>query len=253
MRVLGKYAVAAILVVVLVLVAIMPAQAQGQVHTVQRGETMWSIATRYGTTVDAIARANGLANPRFIYAGQRLTVPLGGGGGAGTAATGGTYTVRRGDTLSSIASRHGTTVNALVQANGLRNPSYIYAGQRLVIRGGGGSAPATGQAASAGGATYTVRRGDTLSSIASRHGTTASAIARVNGLANPSYIYVGQRLSIPSGGGQRRQSQRGVASASSWIYLTSACTSIRMGSCCGTGWSPPGGPDSRPSRAATRC
>lgn len=201
MRVLGKYAVAAILVVVLVLVAIMPAQAQGQVHTVQRGETMWSIATRYGTTVDAIARANGLANPRFIYAGQRLTVPLGGGGGAGTAATGGTYTVRRGDSLSSIASRHGTTVNALVQANGLRNPSYIYAGQKLVIRGGGGSAPATGQAASAGGATYTVRRGDTLSSIASRHGTTASAIARVNGLANLSYIYVGQRLSIPSGGG----------------------------------------------------
>jgi LysM repeat protein len=201
MRVLGRNAVAVGLVAVLFLVAVIPAQAQGQVHTVQRGETMWSIATRYGTTVEAIARANGLANPRFIYAGQRLTIPSGGGGGASTAATGGTYTVSRGDTLSSIASRHGTTVNALVQANGLHNPRYIYAGQRLVIRGGGASAPAGGQATSTGGAVYTVRRGDTLSSIASRHGTTASAIARANGLANPSYIYAGQRLSIPSGGG----------------------------------------------------
>jgi LysM repeat protein len=183
------------------MVVAIPAQAQGQVHTVQRGETIWSIASRYGTSVDVIARANGLSNPRFIYAGQRLAIPSGGGGGTGTAATGGTYIVRRGDSLSSIASRHGTTVNALVQANGLRNPSYIYAGQKLVMRGGGAGAPTSGQAATAVGGTYTVRRGDTLSSIASRHGTTASAIARANGLANMSYIYAGQRLTIPSGVG----------------------------------------------------
>jgi LysM repeat protein len=109
--------------------------------------------------------------------------------------------VGRGDTLSAIASRHGTTVNALVQANGLRNPGQIYVGQRLVIGGGGASAPSGGQAVSGGGTVYTVRRGDTLSSIASRHGTTALAIARANGLVSMSYIYAGQRLTLPSGGG----------------------------------------------------
>jgi LysM repeat protein len=54
--------------------------------------------------------------------------------------------------------------------------------------------------ASGGGQVYTVRRGDTLSSIAYRYGTTAWAISQANGLANPSYIYPGQRLRIPSGG-----------------------------------------------------
>jgi LysM repeat protein len=200
MRARGKFAVAVSLVVMLLLVAAAPAQAQEQVHIVKNGETMWSIAAQHGTTVDAIARANGLANPRFIYAGQRLTIPSD-GGGAGTIALEGTYTVRQGESLSSIASRHGTTVNALVQLNGLHNPSYIYAGQKLVVPGAGSSAPPPEQATSVAGATYTVRRGDTLSSIASRHGTTASAIARANGLANMGYIYAGQQLAIPDGGG----------------------------------------------------
>jgi LysM repeat protein len=190
----GKATLASVLFLVLLGIP-RPALAQGQVHVVQRGETLWSIATRYGTTPQAIASANGLANANYIYAGQRLTIPGGGGGGA--VSTGGTYTVRAGDTLSSIAARNGTTVNAIIKANGLANANYIYAGQRLVMPGGGGgSTPAP-----SGGQVYTVQRGDTLASIAYRHGTTAWAIASANGLANPNYIYPGQRLRIPSGGG----------------------------------------------------
>ena len=87
MSVLGRNAVATSLLVALLLLAVVPGQAQGQVHVVQRGETMWSIATRYGTTVQAIAQANGLANPRYVYVGQRLAIPIGGGSGRSTAAT----------------------------------------------------------------------------------------------------------------------------------------------------------------------
>ncbi len=172
--------------------AAQPAYAQGQVHIVRQGETLSGIAARYGTTPQAIAQANSLRNPNLIYAGQRLTIPGGGGGAAGA---GGTYIVRPGDTLSAIAARHGTTVNAIVAANGLANANTIYAGQRLIIPSGGGGSQA------GAGTLYTVQRGDTLAAIAYRYGTTAWAIANANGLANPNYIYPGQRLRIPTGSG----------------------------------------------------
>jgi len=109
--------------------------AQGGVHVVQRGQTLYSIARRYGTTVSAIMQANGLRNPNFIWVGQRLRIP-GRGGGTGTSRL---HVVQRGETLSSIAWRYGTTVSAIVRANGLRNPNFVWVGQRLRIPGGGGS------------------------------------------------------------------------------------------------------------------
>ncbi len=188
--------VALTLALVLLLVpTVQPAFAAGQVHVVQAGESLWSIAARYGTTPQAIAQANGLSNGNIIYAGQRLTIPGSSGGGT---ASGGSYIVRSGDTLAAIAARYGTTVSALVRANGLANGNWIYAGQRLTITGTGGG---SGGSSAGGGQTYVVRRGDTLGSIAYRYGTTVSAIARANGIANPSYIYPGQRLQISSTGG----------------------------------------------------
>ena len=154
-------------------------------HVVQWGETLSGIAVRYGTTVQALATTNGIANPSRIYAGQRLTVPCG-----STPPSGGAwYTVQQGDTLSSIAWRYGTSTWAIVQANNISNPNRIYAGQRLYIPGG--TPPSTG------GVWYTVRWGDTLSSIAWRHGVSVWAIVQANSIANPNYIYAGQRLYIP--------------------------------------------------------
>ncbi|MGQ9598613.1 MAG: LysM peptidoglycan-binding domain-containing protein [Anaerolineae bacterium] len=172
---------------------VVPAHAQGPVHVVQQGETLSSIAARYGTTVQAIAQANGLSNLNLVYVGQRLVIPT---GGSSVIAPGGTYTVRAGDTLWSIAVRHGTTVPTLMQANGLTNASYLYVGQRLTIPGGNSGSSGT----QGGGSIYVVRSGDTLASIASRHGVSVSAIVSANGLANPNYIYPGQRLHIPSSG-----------------------------------------------------
>ena len=194
-----------------------PAHAQNQVHVVRRGETLSSIAARYGTTTQAIVRANGLPNPNYIYAGQRLVIP--GAGNSGTASSSGvsqTYTVRRGDTLFSIASRHGTTVAAIMQAN--RLGSYvIYAGQRLAIPGASSSGTANSSGAVSSGAsqagsgqTYTVRRGDTLSGIAARHGTTVAAIMQANSLRS-SLIYAGQRLAIPGAGSSGTANSSGAA------------------------------------------
>jgi putative chitinase len=159
----------------------------GFVHIVRWGETLSSIAWHYGTSVQAIAQHNGIANPNRIYAGQRLYIPTYGGY---VQPCGGAYRVRHGDTLSGIAWRHGVSVNSLVWANGIANPNRIYAGQWLHIPCGGG--PVVGP-----GAYYTVRYGDTLSSIAWRHGVSTWSIATANNLSNPNLIYAGQRLYIP--------------------------------------------------------
>ncbi|MBT0946962.1 LysM peptidoglycan-binding domain-containing protein [Streptococcus lutetiensis] len=97
-----------------------------------------------------------------------------------------TYTVRSGDTLSSIASKFGTSYQALASLNGISNPNLIYVGQVLRVNG----------SASASSVYYTVRAGDNLSAIASRYGTSYQSIASLNGLANPNLIYAGQRLKI---------------------------------------------------------
>lgn len=97
-----------------------------------------------------------------------------------------TYTVRSGDTLSSIASKFGTSYQALASLNGISNPNLIYAGQVLRVNG----------SASAGSVYYTVRAGDNLSAIASRYGTSYQSIASLNGLTNPNLIYAGQTLKI---------------------------------------------------------
>ncbi|QRO02433.1 LysM peptidoglycan-binding domain-containing protein [Archangium violaceum] len=164
-------------------------------YTVQPGDTLSGIAGRYGSSVGAIAQANGISNPNLIQVGQRLNIP--GASGPSAPATGSrSYTVQPGDTLSGIAGRYGTSVGAIAQANGISNPNLIQVGQRLNIPGASGpSAPAPAPASRS----YTVQPGDTLSGIAARYGTSVGAIAQANGISNPNFIQVGQRLSIPGG------------------------------------------------------
>jgi LysM repeat protein len=113
-------------------------RAQEQIiHVVQPGENLFRIALRYGTTVDAIVTTNGLTNAQTVYAGQRLVIPRGADSSAtaGHPTTGDTYVVRRGDTLSQIARRFGTTTAELARSNGIANPSLIRVGQVLRLSG----------------------------------------------------------------------------------------------------------------------
>ena len=116
-----------------------PNDAAGKVHVVKRGETLAKIAARHGVTVGAVVSANNIRNANVIYVGQRLWIPKKGRGGGGAAtqkvASKGAYVVKRGDTLSAIASRFGVGLAALKKANGIRNANHIYVGQRLAIPG----------------------------------------------------------------------------------------------------------------------
>ncbi len=119
-----------------------PPATQSVIHVVRPGEYLARIAVRYGTTVQAIAQANGLRNPNRIYVGQRLIIPTSAPAPSPTvvapplpeSSNGGTvYVVRPGDTLYAIAVNFHVTPYAIARANGLRNLNWIYVGQRLII------------------------------------------------------------------------------------------------------------------------
>ena len=105
------------------------------------------------------------------------------------------YTVSTGDTLSGIAERHGISVSALAEANGIANPNLIRIGQVLDIPGGGSSS-SSGGAAPATGGTHVVAAGESLSAIAARYGISTAALAAANGITDLNTIHVGASLRI---------------------------------------------------------
>ncbi|HEY77473.1 MAG TPA: LysM peptidoglycan-binding domain-containing protein [Thermoflexia bacterium] len=156
---------------------------QPLVHVVQRGDTLFSIARRYGTTVDAIAHANGLADPRHIYVGQRLVIP----GGVLPIDSWSAHVVRPGETLPALAARYGLPWETLALANRLVNPHLLYAGQVIRI-------PASTEQV---GALHAVQPGESLIGIALRYGVGVWNLIEANRLDHPNRLLPGQWLFIP--------------------------------------------------------
>ncbi|KQY47813.1 LysM peptidoglycan-binding domain-containing protein [Cellulomonas sp. Root137] len=171
-------------------------------YTVRSGDTVSHIATRTGTTVAAIARANALADVSRIRIGQVLTIPTSTSAApapAAVAPAAGSYTVVSGDTVSHIAAKLGTSVQAIVTANGLDARAFIRVGQTLTVPGStAAAAPAPAAAAQAAGSvSHTVLSGETVTAIAAKHGATVAAIVAANGLDSRALIRIGQTLTVP--------------------------------------------------------
>lgn len=127
------------------------------------------------------------------------------GGKGSKGSSGGWYRVRQGDTLEKIARRNGTTVKRICQLNGISQNKVLHPGDRLKVSGSASksSSPKNNSSTSqssadsqSGAATYTVRSGDTLYSIAKRHGTTVKHICQLNGISEKSKLRVGQKLKV---------------------------------------------------------
>lgn len=182
-----------------------------ETYTVQRGDTVFGIALRFGLRTADVLALNGLTSASVIYPGQVLRLvgaPAAAPPAPATPVTGSsaTYTVQSGDTLTGIAGRHGVTVEAVFAANGLGWSSIIRPGQQIVVPEAASPAPAEAAAPSAptpsappAASTYTVTPGDTLSGIAARHGVSVGALFAANGLGWDSIIYPGQSVVIPGG------------------------------------------------------
>ncbi|MCL4254257.1 MAG: LysM peptidoglycan-binding domain-containing protein, partial [Anaerolineae bacterium] len=116
-----------------------PTTAQ-QTYVVQAGDNLFRIALRFGTTYQALASENGIANPRLIYVGQTLRIPststttpaptTPAPATATPVPSGNTYAVQRGESLGRIAARYNTTVAAILAVNpNITNPNIVYVGQ----------------------------------------------------------------------------------------------------------------------------
>jgi LysM repeat protein len=157
-------------------------------YVVAPGDTLKAIAMRYGTSMDALARLNGIYNYNLIYAGQRLIVPNAGSYVPPAPPPGGsTYVIQPGDTLRKLAFRWGVTINAILAANPqITNPSLIYVWQVINIPG-----------SSAAPVYYTVQRGDTLQIIAARYGTSVYSLQMLNPqIRNPNWIFAGMVIRV---------------------------------------------------------
>ncbi len=109
-------------------------------------------------------------------------------------ATPSTYTVQSGDTLFRISLRFDTSVQTLMNLNGLTNSDFIWVGQQLLIHGGQSTpTPAAVETTS----TYTVQVGDSLGEIALRFNTSSAALSALNNIVNPDLVFVGQTLTVP--------------------------------------------------------
>jgi N-acetylmuramoyl-L-alanine amidase len=160
-----------------------------KIHKIKRGDSLSSIALKYGTTVAELKRLNKLPN-NIAVLGQRLRLPRGSASSNNSVLRRGNpavHTVVRGDSLSKISARYNVTIHALKRANRLTKNT-VYKGQKIKIPGG----ISTKQRVTK----HTVKRGDTLSEIAEQYGVTTRQMMLANGLPSGT-VRLGQTLKIP--------------------------------------------------------
>ncbi len=198
-------------------------------HVIASGESLSSIAAADGLSVSELAAANGLPAGAQLVAGETIQIPPQQTGsvvqsastssatvcdgdddsddvGCGTSAAagstggsgGGSYVVQPGDTLSSIAARAGVSVASLAAANGLDPAGVLVSGTALTLSGSPSTtvAVSTPTGSAAGGGSYVVRPGDTLSAIAARAGVSVNSLAASNGLNLSEPLLVGATIHL---------------------------------------------------------
>ncbi len=194
-------------------------------HIVRKGDTLSRIAVNNGTSVTTLCRLNGISSKSVLRIGQRLIVRDGIKSTATTKSSSTaaktttttapstratnyddlateSYTIRSGDNLSYIAKRYNTSVSTLCSINNISARSTLRIGQKLLVPAGVNVAaqstatPPAPPAPSGAAEYYKVQKGDTLSHIAKRYGTSVATICQLNGIKSTTTLQINQRLRV---------------------------------------------------------
>ncbi|EGP5230915.1 LysM peptidoglycan-binding domain-containing protein [Enterococcus faecium] len=230
--------------------------ASGTKYTVKAGDSVWSVSNKYGITMAQLIQWNNIQN-NFIYPGQQLTVSNSGSTNSASSNTGssantnnsssantgssssqGTYTVKAGESVWSVANKNGITMNQLIEWNNIKN-NFIYPGQQLIVKGGNSvntntgsttsaakpntpNTSATTSTSSSGNTMYTVKAGESVWSVANKHHITMDQLIEWNDIKN-NFIYPGQQVIVKKGSSQTTNQQ---APAGSKTYTVKSGESV---------------------------
>ncbi|QAR74158.1 LysM peptidoglycan-binding domain-containing protein [Enterococcus faecium] len=230
--------------------------ASGTKYTVKAGDSVWSVSNKYGITMAQLIQWNNIQN-NFIYPGQQLTVSNSGSTNSASSNTGssantnnsssantgssssqGTYTVKAGESVWSVANKNGITMNQLIEWNNIKN-NFIYPGQQLIVKGGNSvntntgsttsaakpntpNTSATTSTSSSGNTMYTVKAGESVWSVANKHHITMDQLIEWNNIKN-NFIYPGQQVIVKKGSSQITNQQ---APAGSKTYTVKSGESV---------------------------
>ncbi|EGP4767069.1 LysM peptidoglycan-binding domain-containing protein [Enterococcus faecium] len=230
--------------------------ASGTKYTVKAGDSVWSVSNKYGITMAQLIQWNNIQN-NFIYPGQQLTISNSGSTNSASSNTGssantnnsssantgssssqGTYTVKAGESVWSVANKNGITMNQLIEWNNIKN-NFIYPGQQLIVKGGNSvntntgsttsaakpntpNTSATTSTSSSGNTMYTVKAGESVWSVANKHHITMDQLIEWNNIKN-NFIYPGQQVIVKKGSSQTTNQQ---APAGSKTYTVKSGESV---------------------------
>jgi LysM repeat protein len=172
---------------------VLPLSATAATVTVRSGETLTDIAYRSGVSVGTLIRLNNMTNGNYLRAGSQIQVP-----GPSVSAGKGRHRVKKGETLSRIASQYKVSSRDMMAINGLRNANHVEVGQNLKLPSDA-VLPKPGFKPVAvtpipGASEHTVAKGQTLTQIAKAYNLPISTLISINDLRNPNKVEVGTRL-----------------------------------------------------------
>lgn len=212
-------------------------EAEAATYKVKSGDSLWSIAQKYNTTVKKLKSINNLSSD-IIFPNQKIQTNKSSSSNSSSSSSkpassgsASTYTVKSGDTLSGIASKHKVSLSDLMKWNGL-DTTLIFPGNVFVVSksgaGSSGSSSSSSSSSSGSSSTYKVKSGDTLSHIASRYGVSVANLKKWNNLSSD-LIRVGQKLSVKGGsssGGSSSGSSGSGSSSSKKTYTVKSGDSL---------------------------
>ena len=164
-----------------------PPPARITTYRVSSGDTLSQIAVRHGVSTNDLISSNNIKRGAVLRTGQKLRIPVSVARSHRQMPVR-AYQVQSGDTLSTIAERHGVRTSWLAEVNQISDHHSVRVGQTLTLNPG-----------SAATSTYVVRPGDTLSTIAERHGVSSRKLRALNAMRRGDLLLAGQKIKLPAG------------------------------------------------------